>query len=160
MSSGQMMMAIGALALLSTLALTMNGIMLDGNRTMIETNLYVAATSVAQSFIEQAAIVKFDDYVGIRDPSTFPGSFTSPYALGPEAGDMYPNYDDVDDFDSFSGQVDAGHVTFDVDITVSYCTSSGATSGSRTYFKLIQVTVSSDFIPTDVVHTRIMAYTL
>ena len=160
MNTGQMLLAIGALALLSGLALTMNGIMLDGNRTMMETDLYVVGTSVAQSFIEQAAVLKFDVAVGSTNPSMFPGGFTSPYGLGPMPGETYPNFNDADDFNGYSGQVDAGHVTFDVDITVNYCTSNGTFSSSRTYYKLMQVTVSSPFIPTDIVHSRILAYTM
>jgi len=159
MSSGQMIMALGALMLLSMLALSLNSIMLDGNRTMMESELYIGATSVAQSFIEHAAVLRFDEEEGGHDPSTFPGTFTYSGSLGPD-GEIYPNFDDVDDFNDYAASVATNRVTYDVAITVVYCKSSGTETANRTYFKKMEITAGCPFIPTDVVVTRIFAYTI
>ncbi|MBN1593378.1 MAG: hypothetical protein JW941_09070 [Candidatus Coatesbacteria bacterium] len=160
MSSGQMILALGAIVMLSTLALTLNSIMLDGNKTMMESELYISGTSVAQSFIEHAAILAFDASVGVQDPSTFPGTFTSPYSLGPKVGENYPNFSDVDDFNGYSATVSTTRVDFIVNITVQYCDEDGNVSGSRTNFKIMTVNVSSPFLPTDVTATRIFSYSI
>ena len=160
MSSGQMILALGALVMLSTLALTLNSVVLDGNRTMMESELYISGTSAAQSFLERAAVLAFDENVGTYDPSTFPGSFTSSGYLGPDAGEAYPNYDDVDDFNGYSATVSTTRGDFNVAIVVNYCDASGNDQGSQTYFKKMEVTVGSPFIPTPVVARRIFAYSI
>ncbi len=160
MSSGQMMLALGAIVMLSTLALTLNSIVLDGNKTMMESELYISGTSVGQSFLEHAAVLAFDASVGTHDASTFPDTFTSPGGLGPKAGETYPNFNDVDDFNGYSTTVHTTRADFDVSITVQYCDESGNVSASRTFFKKMEVTVSSPFIPTDVVARRIFAYSI
>lgn len=160
MTSGQILLALGALMLLSMMALSLNSMMLDGNKTMMESEFYVAATSIAQSYIEHAAVLKFDVAVGTQSPSTFPGSFTSPYSLGPSAGECYPNYNDADDFDGYSTTVTTPRGDYNVSITVKYCDAQGNDSGVRTYFKKMQVTVNNPFMPTPVVMTRILAYTM
>jgi len=155
-----MILALGAIVMLSTLALTLNSIVLDGNKTMMESELYVSGTSVAQSFLEHAAVLLFDAAVSSQDPSTFPGSFTSPWGLGHAAGENYPNFNDVDDFNGYSSTVSTTRADFNVSITVQYCDDSGNASASRTLFKKMEVTVSSPFIPTDVVVRRIFAYSI
>ena len=155
-----MLLGLGAVVMLSTLALTLNSIVLDGNRTMMESELYISGTSVAQSFVEHAAVLAFDASVGSHDASTFPGTFTSPWGLGPKAGESYPNFNDVDDFNGYSSTVHTTRADFNVSITVEYCDSSGNTSTNRTFFKKMEVTVSSPFIPTDVVARRVFAYSV
>ena len=160
MSSGQMILGLGALVMLSTLALTLNSVVLDGNRTMMESELYVLGTSVAQSFVERAAVLACDDNVGTHDPSTLPNAFTSPVYLVPDAGETYPNYDDVDDFNGYSATVSTTRADFHVGIVVKYCDSSGNDQTNRTYFKKMEVTVVSPFIPTPVAAMRIFAYSI
>ena len=160
MSSGQMLLALGAVVMLSTLALTLNSIVLDGNKTMMESELYISGTSVAQSFVEHAAILAFDEEVGAHAQSTFPGTFTSPGSFGPEGGESYPNYNDVDDFHGYSGTVSTTRADFNVDITVHYCDDSGNDQAIRTFFKRMEVTVNSPFIPTTVVARRVFAYSI
>ncbi|MBN2208195.1 MAG: hypothetical protein JW759_02705 [Candidatus Coatesbacteria bacterium] len=160
MTSGQMMLALGAIVMLSTLALTLNSIVLDGNRVMMESELYVSGTSVAQSFVEHAAVLAFDASVGSLDPSTFPGSFTSPGGLGPKSGENYPNFNDVDDFNGYSATVSTTRADFNVSITVKYCDESGNASANRTFFKKMEVTASNPSIPTSIVVRRIFAYSI
>jgi len=160
MTSGQMMLGLGAIVMLSTLALTLNSIVLDGNKVMMESEFYVSGTSVAQSFVEHAAVLRFDEQVGSLAPSTFPGTFTSVGSLGPEGGESYPNYDDVDDFDGYSATVSTTRADFNISITVEYCDESGNTSTNRTFFKKMEVTAGNPFIPTGVVIRRIFAYSI
>ncbi len=155
-----MLLGLGAVVMLSMLALTLNSIVLDGNITMMESELYISGTSVAQSFIEHAAILAFDASVGSHAPSTFPDTFTSPGGLGHAAGESYPNFNDVDDFHGYSATVSTTRADFNVDITVQYCDDSGNDQAIRTFFKRMEVTINSPFIPTTVVARRVFAYSI
>jgi len=144
--------------MLSTLALTLNSVMLDGNRTMMETELIIGATSIAESFIEQAGALKFDEQVGLQPPSSFPYTFTSPGELGPDSGETYPGYNDVDDFDGYTATVSTSRADYTVTVSVRYCNSDGSYATSRTFYKRIDVSVGCSSLPTAIVQRRIFAY--
>ncbi len=61
MNTGQMMLTIGALILLSLVVLRVNNGFLNTNSVLIDSKLGVLATSVATSIIEEATGKAFDE---------------------------------------------------------------------------------------------------
>ena len=81
MNTGQSMLAIGAIILLSTVVLRVNNSFLTTNEIMMDSKFGVLGISLAQSVIEEASSKSFDshsDGVSINDKSLF----TRPDSLG------------------------------------------------------------------------------
>jgi len=121
----------------------------------------ITGTSLGTSVIEEATGLAFDeksDTVGISTPS----SFTAATSLGPESGEVYPHFDDFDDFNHLH-KVDSlvGSAVFTTDVTVQYVNISGNTitaSSSQTYNKQMIVKVSSKWLTDTLTFYAIMSY--
>jgi hypothetical protein len=105
MSLGQTLLALCALVVIGTLVLNTHRALLESNETMNGSEVQVAATTVAQSIIEEASGKLFDEVIA----DTMVTSLTTPtqlsVTLGPETGERYADssgtyrgYNDVDDF--------------------------------------------------------------
>jgi hypothetical protein len=99
MNTGQMMLTIGAMMLLSFLILRVNSSQVLSNGTIIDSKLGIVGLTVANTYLDFAKRQVYDR--AIRDSTiSAPGltDFTLPNILGPESGEVYPNFNDVDDF--------------------------------------------------------------
>lgn len=148
MNSGETLLVMGAIIIFSMTALSMSQSIYEGNRTLMETQVISSGTAVGLSFIEEAKQLSFDEATVADDDNFDPDSFTSPGGLGLDFGETYPGFDDVDDFHNFSDSVDTQLAIFYVTATVAYVDSSDLNNpvNNRTFFKRIQVTVTSPFI--------------
>jgi hypothetical protein len=151
MSSGQTLMAIGALILLSVVILSGNRRMNDNEEYLLKTRFGLEATAIATSLIEEASQLAFDEQSwDTTKIEKVPSDFTLPYYLGPDAGETgFDTFDDFDDFNKWGktdttqqniykilctvGYVDAGPTAVNLD---SY-------SSSRTLYKKLDVTITS-----------------
>jgi hypothetical protein len=154
MGTGQMMLTLGALVLLSTLTLSVNRALLASNDDMRQSARELQAVSLAQNMIEEALALGFDER------TTAPSVFTAPdsTSLGPESGETYGAFDDVDDFNGFERTVTAGGEDYVIRVRVGYVDPtvaahvtapaqgpwvqwSTAYAASRTYYKKMEVRV-------------------
>lgn len=145
----QTLLALIALFLLSTVALTQQRQTASLDRGAEQRELDLAATDLARTWLAAATERAFDEAdVGRAGLRFTTDSLTTAAAFGPDAGEIAPaSYDDVDDFHGLalidSVQWDQGMLAFDVSVAVRYAdpTNPNATAGSPTLAKEIAVTV-------------------
>jgi hypothetical protein len=145
MQSGETILAIGGLILLSIFALTLNSSIVQNQATLYQSEGILDAYAVAQKYLEQAEVFRFDE----DKSATIPNSFTYSNNLGPDTGEKYPHYDDIDDFNNFSiTDTTSGHSHYLINISVYYIKKSKPKkpTSTSTYFKRMEVTVSSEFL--------------
>lgn len=101
MNTGQMMLTIGAIFLLSMVILTTNRGLITTNTTMIDNRYGILAVSLATSTIERATGKAFDqntDTLAVNSIS----SLTNINALGIDAGESRNFSEDFNDFDDYN----------------------------------------------------------
>lgn len=144
MGTGQTLLTIMAMIMLSRLILSVNAGTAESGDSIQVAAYRITATSLGSSMIEQATGMAFDaksDTVGISNPSNFSTT------LGKETGEVYPDFDDFDDFNNLH-RVDSltGSAVFNTDVKVEYVSIVNnviTVSASPTYSKRITVSVSS-----------------
>jgi len=160
MNSGQMMLAIGAMVLLSTLMLRINTNNLQTDTVRAEAQYGVLATSIITSTMEKAKSLAFDEATD-SNSVTLVGELTPPGSLGPEVGETYDTFNDFDDFNGFT-IVDSTmpSAVFNVSCEVYYIHPTNLKSkyGNPTWHKKITVTVSSPFMEDSIKQSSIYSY--
>ncbi len=160
MNTGQMLLTLGAIILLSVLTLRLNNNNLQTEKVLLNTKFGVLATSLATSTIEEANSKAFD--VATEDTMvTSTSQLTSPSGLGPKSGETYPNFNDFDDFDGFV-RIDSTmpSAVFKIEATVAYVNPSNpdSTVSTQTWHKKITVSVSSPLMKDTVRLSSIFSY--
>lgn len=145
MNTGQMLLTIGAMILLSTLILRVNNNFSSNTSTVYDSKFAILGTSIGASVIEEAMGKAFDE--GTADSSaTGLTDFTAPHKLGPETGEVYPNFNDFDDYNGYI-KIDSTmpSAVFKISCVVSYIdpNTPDVTSSSATWTKKISVIVTS-----------------
>lgn len=102
MNLGQTMLTIGAMLLLSFLILRFNSIQLTSAETAYNSKFGIVATSLANSLIEEAKDKVFDEVV-YDTTKTITSASDFSTVLKAEAGEVYPNFDDFDDYNGSAG---------------------------------------------------------
>lgn len=157
MHTGQTLLTLGALILLTIAILNVNrglseiDISLDQNRYRLE------ALSLMTSYIEQATQYFFDEAVADTNATEKDvTSFTPPDQLGFDANDYDPTYGDtlIDDFDDYNGyvKIDTGRsgVVYKVMFKVQYVKLSGnkiVPSTSKEYHKMMTIYIVDNYNP-------------
>ena len=145
MNTGQMLLTIGAMILLSTLILRVNGNFSSNTTTVMDSKFVILATSVGASVIEEAMGKAFDEATA-DSSATGLIDFTAPNKLDPETGEVYPNFNDFDDYNHYT-KTDSTmpSAVFKITCSVVYVDPSNpdVTSSSKTWTKKISVTVTS-----------------
>ena len=157
----QIILIMGALMLLGHITLNVNRATGDAQTVSYDNEATLTATTIAQSTLREVSSREFDEKSrGVM--VTHPDSLTSPFALGPEFGEAYPNFDDIDDFKGFSRTVPTGRLgNFTLKVDVSYTTKAAAGSPvlSRTFLKSVTVAVAGNSTLKDTVRLQtITAY--
>lgn len=153
MNTGQTMLTIGAMALLSILALSYYGTIGQQGLFMGQSQAGLMASTLATSYRERALNAYFDEAVKNHpygDILTNPNLLSG--VLGRESGETTIN--DFDDIDDFNGYVDTtklslGH--FAATFNVYYVTPNNidVPAGKKTFLKRIDIKVWRTFPPID-----------
>ncbi len=101
MNTGQTMLTIVAMILLSTVILTVNRGFLTTDTTMNENRIDILGVSLSNSIIEDATSLSFDEST-VSASLTNTNSLTAPTALGIETGESASNPKSFDDFDDYN----------------------------------------------------------
>lgn len=130
MNLGQMMLVVGAIALLGVLILNANATVYQASDTMYTSEFGVTSISLATSIVEEAMGKKFDENVASGTSSAVYDSslFTAPGSLGRDSGESYRGAHDLDDFDDFKNLL----IVYKSDLP----SDSAATPGSSYEFKI------------------------
>jgi hypothetical protein len=149
MFSGQYILVIGSLSILTLLILTFYNA--DGNidTLTLDNEAIIAATGIGQTIIEKMAAKSFDENV-INSYLTYPDSLTSPSLLRAEEGETSIDlFDDFDDFNQYT-RTDTlnrlGH--FDIVVNVHYVEKDNPDTpvSSKSFHKLATVSVSNKYL--------------
>ena len=153
MNTGQTILTLGAVILWSFTVLLTNRSSLQHGTIINQTQIDVYAVSLAQAKIEEASGKSFDQYsasdtLGNGNAITALSQLTDPTHLGKESGENYPDFNDFDDYNYFSGNNPfkiyvPGVDTFRIQTTVFYVdtTDPNGQSNFRTWHKKMIVKV-------------------
>ena len=152
MNTGQMMLSMGAMMLLSFLILRFNSVQLTSAQASYNAKFGIVATSLASSMLEEAKDNVFDEIVLDTTKQITSASELST-TLGPDAGEVYPNFDDFDDYNglvyidslSLRNPQTGAPTKFEIRSKVEYVNdlSPDIKSNINTYHKKITVSVTS-----------------
>ncbi|MCW8805203.1 MAG: hypothetical protein OQK56_01985 [Ignavibacteriaceae bacterium] len=142
MNTGQMIMTMGAMMLLSTIMLRVNTANLTNESIRDDAQFGVLATSIATSIIEDAYSKAFDEK---SDTMRIFSLTELSSVLGPETGETESTFNDFDDYNGFTKRDSTmPSATFDIACQVVYVETNdilGSTS-NRTWNKKIIITIT------------------
>lgn len=144
MNTGQSMLSLGALILFSFLSVNFNSTILENTTVETENKVYLTAFSLADDLIEEIKKKAFDertvDFQAIKQNQLT-------YPPGPETGEVWPYFNDMDDYNNYIKPVSLPHVEdYEVSCTVNYVNSSGQDLTSQSYFKKVTIKVDSKYL--------------
>jgi hypothetical protein len=142
------MLSLGALLLLSLVSLRFNSSVLDNTTIETENKVYLTAFSLADDLIEEIKQKAFDAAT-VNFPTTNPADLTPPSGLGHASWEIYPDYNDIDDFNGFTKTVSAPHAeNYVVTCEVFYVSDTDPNTKvmTQTFYKRAEITVTSPYI--------------
>jgi hypothetical protein len=154
---------MAALVLFSILATNSNASFIRNTSMQVESELEFNAIAVAQSIIDEARVKAYDQNSAGNDPNEIDDdmpTFSQPSALGPETGEVYPNFNDFDDFDGLNLVRNTGYGDYGISVVVEYLNPNNlsVSTSVTTIKKRMTVTVSHNNLPNDVTLTYIRTY--
>ena len=142
------MLTIAAMILLAIISLRFNSAVTETSNAETNNKVYLTAFSLADNLIEEIKSKSFDQTT-VNFPTTNPASLTPSDSLGPDSGEVYPYYNDIDDYNGFQDTITAPYFeTYYVSCSVQYVSANDPdeVSSTQTFYKKVSVTVSSPFI--------------
>ncbi|PKL82873.1 MAG: hypothetical protein CVV24_07900 [Ignavibacteriae bacterium HGW-Ignavibacteriae-3] len=100
MNTGQMMITVAAIFLLTLVIMRVTTNLLTTDNAMSNSKVGLMAVSLATSMMEEATGKAFDNNTD-NGNVTVPTSLTAVANLGPESGESYIDFNDFDDFNFF-----------------------------------------------------------
>jgi hypothetical protein len=165
MTSIQMILALGAMILLTLLITNVNKNTLNTEGTMYDSNFGITATSIGSSLIEDASKLRFDQTFYVDSSTVYNPSFFTPSAnLGVDSGEDATDpktFNDFDDYNNYSG-IDSTMPTaiFNFSCSVCYVNDNALddSTTTQTYHKKITVRVWSASMKDTIVMSSIYSY--
>lgn len=167
MSNTQMVLALGALILLSLIIINTSRSTMMTEDVLYDSNFGITATSIASSIIEDASKKRFDHVFYIDSSTVYDANFfTSVGSLGPDSGEVssdpktFNDFDDYNDYSTLDTSMAKQTAPFNVECQVNYVSPDDLDniSGSKTFHKKITVRVSSEFMKDTIVMSSIYSY--
>ena len=156
----QYILIAGVMFLISQMSLTVNSRILQAKGLSTENESILAATSFAQSFLREVAAKKFDERA-IGKKVTSVDSLTAAVSFGPDYGEGYATFDDIDDFNGYTRSISNDRLgDFNMAVVVNYVNKGSleTTSFVRTFMKSVTVTISGPYLPKNIVMKTVVAY--
>jgi hypothetical protein len=146
MNTGQMLLTLGALILLSLAVLNLNSSINNNDISLAQNRYRLEALSLITSYIEQASALYFDEISTDTSSTSTVNNFS--HVLQTEVNDS-GRFDDFDDFNNYA-TIDTGlsGVEYKVMFTVEYVRLQGDTlihSGSREWHKMMTIAVTDNY---------------
>ena len=160
MNGIQSFLAIGAISFLTLTSLSFNSALLQSTTVEVENKVYLTAFSLADDMIEEIKEKNYDEKTLVF-PTTNRNNLTPALSLGPESGEVYPYFDDIDDYNNYSKFITAPHAeSYTVSCEVDYVMEddSNVNSTNQTFHKRVNITVSSPFFRQNVVLSFIFTH--
>lgn len=142
MNTGQMMIGITAMGLVAYIILNFSNSSLSTQDSIIYSKEFIVATTLAQSTLDEISDKFYDEVVAEGKTIKSEKDFSS--TLGTDASEVYPNFDDVDDYNNFNKtEIVPQMGEFTVSVQVEYMTDGLVKSGTKTYNKNVTIYVTS-----------------
>ncbi|MGE5364426.1 MAG: hypothetical protein ACM3SM_09865 [Bacteroidota bacterium] len=144
----QSVLAIGAMLLLTLTTINFNSAYLNNSTVEIENKVMMTAFSLADDMIEEIKIRSFDEKT-VQFTSANPSDLTPSSSLGPETGESYATFDDIDDFNGYTKSISAPHAeNYSIRCKIEYvsATAPDNVSSTQTFYKRAKITVSSPYL--------------
>lgn len=148
MSNIQSILALGGILLLASISLRFNTTLMETSSVEVENKVFLTAFSLADDMIEEIKQKSFDQAT-IQFPITNASGLTPPDKLGPDVGEVYPNFNDIDDYNGYSKTISAPHAEdYHIKCMVVYVQESNPNmvSSTQTFYKRLTVKVTSPFL--------------
>jgi hypothetical protein len=135
---------MGAMMLLALVSLNFNSTVLQNTTVELENKVYLTAFSLADDLLEEIKQKAFDEKT-VDFQAISQNQLTLP--LGPETGEVWPNFNDVDDYQNYSKPISLPHVEdYSISCIINYANSDGVSVLERTYFKKVTITVTNKYL--------------
>ena len=145
MASIQSILAIGALVIFSFVSLLFNSSWMQTSSLEIEDKVYLTAFSLADDLIEEMKQKAFDEKT--IDFQAINKNQLTPYDQLTYEGEVWPFFDDIDDYNNYNKEVDAPHAEgYHIHCDVCYCDQNGNELNTQEYYKKVTITVASDYL--------------
>lgn len=157
----ELMILLGAIAIFGRFLLTINTARFNTEFRVIAGESQYIAASLAESVIDEASTKAFDHATTTFFLHGGTAGLTEPSFLGTETGDVYPDYNDIDDYHGLTLTDTASNgIQYNVSVAVGYVDESNweTTLSSKTLMKRMNVTVSSEHLPDTVTISRVFSY--
>ena len=157
----QMMLSIAAMIFLSMLILNVHSSTTDKLIILYSNEAVIEATGIVQAVFEEIQTKAFDENT-VSDAAKERNLLTPVLSLGKDSSEaVYTDFDDIDDYNGLS-IIDSANVMgkFDLAVLVYYVaeTSPYDSSGTRTYIKRVDVTISNESLPTTLSFKKLISY--
>lgn len=149
MGNAQSLLTIGSIVLFSFISYNFNSSVLQNIGLGVENKVYLTAFSLADDMIEEIKQKAFDEETIVFRAINADELTESPY-LGPESGETdVTKFDDIDDYNNYQKPVSLPHAeNYSIRCKVDYVSASNPEqiSLAQTFFKRVEVTVSSPYL--------------
>lgn len=142
MNTGQMMIGIFALGLVSFTILNFNKGSISTQDALIYNKEFILATTIAQSMLDEINGKAYDEVIVNGTSILSSSNFSS--SLQADPAEVYPNFDDIDDYNNFTKRDSIpGMGTFNIKVEVNYMSDDFIPTTARTYNKNVIVKITS-----------------
>lgn len=166
---------MGAMVLFSVFANNANDTMVRSNTLLVQAEVEYTAIAISQNILDEARSRTFDQVIAagggggaglqignleLLGNGGVPGGFTAPGSLGPDAGEAYPNFNDIDDYNGLSFTRASEYGDYAIRATVIYVTENApaTNANTRTTLKRITVTVTHPELTNPIVASYVKTY--
>jgi len=142
------MLSLGALMIFSLISLRFDSSVLQNVEIEIENKVYLTAFSLADDLLEEIKQRAFDEQTVVFKSITT-AALTPAQSLGKESGEVWPNFNDIDDYNNYSKPVSLPHAeNYTVTCKIYYASASDQNiiATTQTYYKRVEITVDSPYL--------------
>ena len=161
MGRAELLLVLGALVIFGRFSLIVNNSLLESSTRVLESEFEITSVSLLQEIIFEAGLQAFDEASVNTIPALVPDDFTAAVDLGPETGEAYPNFNDVDDYNgiTITDTTIAGMV-YTISAEVGYVTASDLVTftSTRETMKRLNLTITSVYLPNDINLSYVYSY--
>ena len=153
MGRAELLLVLGALVIFGRFSLIVNNSLLESSTRVLQSEFEITSVSLLQEIIYEAGLQAFDKASVNTIPASVPGGFTAPGALGSEAGEVYPNFDDVDDYNGITiADTTIAGMLYTISAEVGYVTETDLVtfSSTRETMKRLNLTLTSVYLSNDI----------
>lgn len=147
-NSVQSMLSLGALMIFALISLRFDSAVLQNVEVEVENKVYLTAFSLADDLLEEIKQKAFDNNTVVFKSIT-PSALTPAASLGKESGEVWPNFNDIDDYNNYSKPVSLPHAEkYKVTSLINYVQANNQdlVCTTQTYFKRVEIYVDSPYL--------------